>query len=79
MKTIVGKMVASWQQDLQWDENLDLYEYALNVSYHPAVQNIPYVLWFSALRRRWSNSKIARITALEPTSGPTAVRTPSTR
>jgi hypothetical protein len=39
-------MVASWQQDLQWDENLDLYEYALNVSYHLAVQNVPYVLWF---------------------------------
>jgi transposase InsO family protein len=26
VKTVVGMMVASWQQDLQWDENLDLYE-----------------------------------------------------
>ena len=46
LKTVVCMMVASWQQDLQCDENLDLYEYALNVSYHPAVQNVPYVLWF---------------------------------
>ena len=38
-------MIASWQQGTEWDEDCDLYEYALNVSYHPAMQNVPYVLW----------------------------------
>jgi transposase InsO family protein len=46
VKTVTGMMVASWENDTDWDENVDLYEYALNVSYHPAVDNVPYVLWF---------------------------------
>ena len=46
VKTVVGMMVASWRPDLQWDETLNLYKYALNVSYHPALQNVPYMPWF---------------------------------
>ena len=70
VKTIVGMMVASLQQDLQWDENLDLYKYALNVSYHPAVQNVPYVLWFC---------RAPTPTGRAPSGGPTAAPTPSSR
>jgi len=40
-------MIASWEMDTEWDENVDLYEYALNTSYHPAIDNVPYVLWFA--------------------------------
>ena len=39
-------LIAAWQQELKWDANLDLYEYALNVSHHPNVDAVPYVLWF---------------------------------
>ena len=46
VKTVTGMMVASWENDTDWDENVDLYEFALNTSYHPAVDNVPYVLWF---------------------------------
>ena len=44
MKTVTGMMSASWEMDTKWDENVDLYEYALNTSYHPAIDNVPYVL-----------------------------------
>jgi len=47
VKTITGMMIASWETDTEWDENVDLYEYAYNTSYHPAVDNVPYVLWFA--------------------------------
>ena len=47
VKTVTGMMVASWKDDTDWDENVDLYEFALNTSYHPAVDNVPYVLWFA--------------------------------
>ena len=49
VKTVTGMMVASWENDTDWDENVDLYEYALNTSYHPAVDNVPYVLWFARM------------------------------
>ena len=49
VKTVTGMMVASWESDTDWDENVDLYEYALNTSYHPAVDNVPYVLWFARM------------------------------
>jgi hypothetical protein len=39
-------LVATWQQNLEWDANLDLYEYVLNVSHHLNVDAVPYVLWF---------------------------------
>ena len=46
VKTVVSMLVATWRQDLEWDANLDLYEYVLNVSHHPNVDAVPYVLWF---------------------------------
>ena len=44
VKTVTGMMIASWENDTDGDENVDLYEYTLNTSYHPTVDNVPYVL-----------------------------------
>ncbi len=41
VKTVTGMMVVSWESDTDWDDNVDIYEYALNTSYHPAVDNVP--------------------------------------
>ena len=49
VKTVTGMMIASWENDTDWDENVDLYEYALNTAYHPAIDNVPYALWFARL------------------------------
>ena len=51
VKTVTSMLVATWQQELEWDANLDLYKYALNVSHHHAVDAVPYVLWFGRAPR----------------------------
>ena len=77
VKTVTGMMIASWEMDSEWDENVDLYEYALNTSYHPAIDNVSYVLWFARVP-----TSLVELTAptgtLVPGAGPTAALTPST-
>ena len=42
-------LLAAWEHEQEWDTRLHLYEYAYNVSWHPAIDEIPWALWFSRM------------------------------
>ena len=49
VKTITSMLLSSWTSERAWDEKLPFYEYAYNVSWHPSIDAVPWVLWFSRL------------------------------
>jgi transposase InsO family protein len=49
IRTITQMFLASWEHEQEWDSRLHLYEYAYNVSWHPAIKDVPWALWFSRM------------------------------
>jgi transposase InsO family protein len=49
VKTITGLMLATWTDVEEWVAKYCFYEYAYNVSWHPAIDTVPWFLWFGRL------------------------------